>query len=75
MTQQKAFTGIGFASFSWWCFFLVVSSFHILSSIVRDLLKEVRGEIGCLYNLSEIISTLDMLMSFAHTRTTTDCGM
>ncbi|CAK8673692.1 unnamed protein product [Clavelina lepadiformis] len=45
----------------------------LADSIVCELLSKVRTSIGCLYNLSEIVSTLDMLMSFAYVRTTTDC--
>jgi len=41
---------------------------------VSDLLTKIRGSIGCLYNLAEMIGTLDMLLSFAHYRTTCECG-
>nr|XP_026693129.1 mutS protein homolog 4-like [Ciona intestinalis] len=49
------------------------NTFLFSHSLVTELLSEVRTCIGCLYNLSEIVSTLDMLMSFAHVRTVTDC--
>uniref|UniRef100_H2YI01 DNA mismatch repair proteins mutS family domain-containing protein n=1 Tax=Ciona savignyi TaxID=51511 RepID=H2YI01_CIOSA len=51
-----------------------IKDINLLSdALIADLLVEVRTCIGCLYNLSEIVSTLDMLMSFAHVRTITDC--
>nr|CAB3264029.1 mutS protein homolog 4-like [Phallusia mammillata] len=45
----------------------------ITDAMIKHLNASVRSNIGCLYNLSEIVSTLDMLLSFAHYRTTTEC--
>ena len=43
---------------------------NIADVVISELLEKIRENIGCLYNLSEIVSTLDMLLSFAHARTT-----
>ncbi|XP_055959284.1 mutS protein homolog 4 [Patella vulgata] len=34
--------------------------------VVTELLKDVRQHVGCLYKLSEAVSMIDMLVSFAH---------
>jgi len=47
-----------------------VSSFRI----VCKLLNEVYEHIHCLYKLSDIVSMLDMLLSFAHACTLSDYG-
>lgn len=58
-------------------FFLGSYSYHCLQylcRVVSDLLAEVRGLVGCLYKLSEIISMLDLLVSLAHVATTSEYG-
>ena len=37
------------------------------NDIVDGVLGEIRGNIGCLYKLSETVSLLDVLISFAQT--------
>lgn len=59
----------------WWyvnmpCFLMRTRCFRVVS----DLLAEVRGLVGCLYKLSEIISMLDMLVSLAHVATMSEYG-
>ncbi|XP_068717074.1 mutS protein homolog 4-like [Montipora capricornis] len=34
--------------------------------VVSELLSEIREHVGCLYKLAELVSVLDMLVSFAH---------
>ncbi|XP_068674746.1 mutS protein homolog 4-like [Montipora foliosa] len=34
--------------------------------VVSELLGEIREHVGCLYKLAELVSVLDMLVSFAH---------
>ncbi|XP_033642505.1 mutS protein homolog 4-like [Asterias rubens] len=34
--------------------------------VVSELLNEIREHVGCLYKLAECVSTLDMLVAFAH---------
>nr|XP_039269249.1 mutS protein homolog 4-like [Styela clava] len=50
----------------------VKSIYAMANEVVSDMLTEIRDSIGCLYNLSETISTLDMLVSFAHIASTTE---
>ena len=42
--------------------------------VVNELLKNIREHLGCLYNLIECISMLDMLVSFAHNCTLSEYG-
>lgn len=42
----------------------------IADVVISELLLKIRESIGCLYNFSEIVSTLDVLLAFAHARTT-----
>lgn len=42
--------------------------------IVCKLLNEIYEHIHCLYKLSDIVSMLDMLLSFAHACTLSDYG-
>ena len=44
-------------------------------SVLNELMVRMRSEIGCLYKLSECISMLDMLLSFALTCTLSSYGM
>ena len=41
---------------------------------MSELLNEIRGEIGCLYKLSESVARLDMLLAFAHACTVSEFG-
>ena len=41
---------------------------------MSELLNEIRGEIGCLYKLSESVAQLDMLLAFAHACTVSEFG-
>ena len=43
-------------------------------SVVSELLSEIREHMGCLYKLAELVSVLDMLVSFAHLCTLSDYG-
>lgn len=43
-------------------------------SLLKGLLDDIRGHIGCLYRLSECIAMLDMLHSFTHSVTISDYG-
>ncbi|XP_022081598.1 mutS protein homolog 4-like isoform X1 [Acanthaster planci] len=36
------------------------------NTVVSELLNEIREHVGCLYKLAECVSTLDMLVAFAH---------
>lgn len=40
--------------------------------VVSELLSEIREHMGCLYKLAELVSVLDMLVSFAHLCTLSD---
>lgn len=40
--------------------------------VVSELLGEIRENVGCLYKLSELVSVMDMLVSFAHLCTLSD---
>lgn len=42
--------------------------------MVSELLSEIREHMGCLYKLAELVSVLDMLVSFAHLCTLSDYG-
>ncbi|KYO36836.1 mutS protein-like protein 4 isoform B [Alligator mississippiensis] len=48
--------------------------YHMTYLIVCKLLSEVYEHIHCLYKLSDTVSMLDMLLSFAHTCTISDYG-
>ncbi|KAL4241059.1 MutS protein msh4 [Mactra antiquata] len=41
-------------------------------SVMTELLNNIRDDIGALYKLSEIVATVDMLLSFAHACTLSD---
>ena len=41
---------------------------------MSELLNEIRGEIGCLFKLSESVARLDMLLAFAHACTVSEFG-
>jgi len=46
---------------------------YFLSNVViSELMKSIVDQIGCLYKLAECVSTLDMLVSFAHAHTLSD---
>ena len=51
-----------------------VISFLDICSVVSELLNEIRDHIGCLYKLAELVSMIDMLVSFAHLCTLSDYG-
>lgn len=38
----------------------------LYSSVICDLLADIRNDIGCLFKLCEVIAELDMLISFAN---------
>ncbi|XP_027047285.1 mutS protein homolog 4-like [Pocillopora damicornis] len=40
--------------------------------VVSELLSEIREHMGCLYKLAELVSVMDMLVSFAHLCTLSD---
>lgn len=42
--------------------------------VVSELLSEIREHMGCLYKLAELVSVMDMLVSFAHLCTLSDYG-
>ncbi|XP_074077248.1 mutS protein homolog 4 isoform X2 [Macrotis lagotis] len=46
--------------------------YHMTYMVVCQLLSEIYVEIHCLYKLSDIVSMLDMLLSFAHSCTLSD---
>ncbi|KAL9847407.1 mutS protein homolog 4 isoform 5-T5 [Geothlypis trichas] len=48
--------------------------YHMTYLIVCKLLNEIYEHIHCLYKLSDIVSMLDMLLSFAHACTLSDYG-
>lgn len=55
----------------------VISIFFYLFNIYRvvsELLSEIREHMGCLYKLAELVSVMDMLVSFAHLCTLSDYG-
>lgn len=37
-----------------------------LYSVISELMKDIVDHIGCLYQLAECVSMIDMLQSFAH---------
>ena len=41
-------------------------SFFLHARVLGDLLSVIREQIGCLYKLTECVSMIDMLVSFAH---------
>ena len=43
-------------------------------SVVSELLNDIRDDIGCMFKLAEMVSTLDMLVSFAHNCTVSEYG-
>ena len=45
-----------------------------MASVLKELLSEIRDQIGCLYKLTECVAMLDMLHSFAHSCTVSDYG-
>ena len=54
-----------------------ISIFFYLFNIYRvvsELLSEIREHMGCLYKLAELVSVMDMLVSFAHLCTLSDYG-
>jgi len=38
-------------------------------SVMSELLSEIRQHMGCLYQLTDCVATLDMLVALAHNRT------
>ena len=44
-------------------------------SVLKEMLGDVRKHVGCLYRLTECVSMLDMLHSFAHLCTISDYSM
>ncbi|XP_074687816.1 mutS protein homolog 4 isoform X3 [Strix aluco] len=48
--------------------------YHMTYLVVCKLLNEIYEHIHCLYKLSDIVSMLDMLLSFAHACTLSDYG-
>ena len=44
------------------------------SRVASELLKDIRDHIGCLYQLAECLSMIDLLLSFAHNCTLSDYG-
>ncbi len=42
--------------------------------VINELLENLRSKIGCLYKLSECVSMLDLLTSFAHACSMSDYG-
>ncbi|KAG8183749.1 hypothetical protein JTE90_029330 [Oedothorax gibbosus] len=40
--------------------------------IINEVLKEIRDQIGCLYSLTEAVSSIDFLLSLAHVCTLSD---
>ncbi len=42
--------------------------------MLKELLSDIREQIGCLYKLTESVAMLDMLHSFAHSCTVSDYG-
>lgn len=56
--------------------FLLNFSFHMLIiSVISELMKEIVEHIGCLYQLTECVSMIDMLVAFAHNCTLSEYGM
>ena len=53
--------------------FLLLFFFNMYR-VVSELLGEIRENVGCLYKLSELVSVMDMLVSFAHLCTLSDYG-
>eukprot|EP00062_Callorhinchus_milii_P003433 gi/632940700/ref/XP_007885459.1/ PREDICTED: mutS protein homolog 4 [Callorhinchus milii] len=47
--------------------------YHMTYLVVCKLLSEIYENIHCLYKLSDAVSMLDMLLSFAHACTISDC--
>nr|XP_006819740.1 PREDICTED: mutS protein homolog 4-like [Saccoglossus kowalevskii] len=44
-----------------------MNEIYLMTNIViNELMSEIRGQIGCLYKLTECVAVLDMLVSFAH---------
>lgn len=43
--------------------------------VVTELLGDLRNHFGCLYKLSEAVSMIDMLQSFAHACTLSSYGI
>lgn len=52
---------------------LSLNDIYLMTSIVvKDLLKDVRGFLGCLYQLTDCVAMLDMVVAFAHNCTLSD---
>ena len=48
--------------------------FSKMRRVVSELLSEIRDHMGCLYKLAELVSVMDVLVSFAHLCTLSDYG-
>lgn len=46
----------------------------LINRVVTELLGDLRNHFGCLYKLSEAVSMIDMLQSFAHACTLSSYG-
>ena len=53
---------------------LKVFFFLNVHRVVSELLSEICEHMGCLYKLAELVSVIDMLVSFAHLCTLSDNG-
>lgn len=47
----------------------------LINRVVTELLGDLRNHFGCLYKLSEAVSMIDMLQSFAHACTLSSYGI
>lgn len=47
----------------------------LINRVVTELLGDLRNHFGCLYKLSEAVSMIDMLQSFAHACTLSGYGI
>lgn len=55
---------------------ILLKAFYLwnMRRVVSELLSEIREHMGCLYKLAELVSVLDILVSFAHLCTLSDYG-
>ena len=44
---------------------IILCLFVIVLSVVGELMKDIRDKLGCMYELSEIVAMIDMLLALA----------
>ena len=49
--------------------FVLILSLSFDFSVITELLSNIQCQVSCLYDLSDIVAMVDMLLSLAHTAT------